>query len=343
MTYRVKGDAHVPPVWSCRVVKPPKLPDLIARKLYKTGQTRGADDDEIYQNRVGRNSTVLIPYSNWRDCAVPQGEELTAYERGFIVLLDPVWYFMQPDPDAVLADQGLVLGMNTVVFYQTRKAWDAYNPETRGWVVAGSRIEPLGGKYVARVPATTARQEGAKINLGFTTTSAKGAGIRVFEYASEETIRKCRLQLEALLWLCFDSESVLSSLGMSRHDVSERKRLILEAGEHEGLLDAVNLRDHRAINSHGVSVCPLCLEEISALGFASRIAQAIGREVPDQTVTEVSLFHIEELRVGWLQHHPYNVAWGHHHCNVVVKDAGIEQTLSWLRTLLERNERYSTG
>lgn len=33
-------------------------------KLYKTGQTRGADDDVIYQNRVKRNSTVLIPYSN---------------------------------------------------------------------------------------------------------------------------------------------------------------------------------------------------------------------------------------------------------------------------------------
>ena len=41
----------------------PSLPSLLARKLYKTGQTRGADDDVIYQNRVGRNSTVLIPYA----------------------------------------------------------------------------------------------------------------------------------------------------------------------------------------------------------------------------------------------------------------------------------------
>ena len=39
-----------------------KLPQLLDRKIYKTGQTRGADDDELYQNRVLRSSTVLIPY-----------------------------------------------------------------------------------------------------------------------------------------------------------------------------------------------------------------------------------------------------------------------------------------
>lgn len=29
------------------------LPKLLKTKIYKTGQTRGADDDSIYQNRVG--------------------------------------------------------------------------------------------------------------------------------------------------------------------------------------------------------------------------------------------------------------------------------------------------
>jgi hypothetical protein len=41
----------------------PKLPSLLERKIYKTGQTRGADDGVIYQNRVSRNSTLLIPYA----------------------------------------------------------------------------------------------------------------------------------------------------------------------------------------------------------------------------------------------------------------------------------------
>ena len=46
-----------------------KLPKLIESKIYKTGQTRGADDDVIYQNRVNRNSTVLIPYSVYDICS----------------------------------------------------------------------------------------------------------------------------------------------------------------------------------------------------------------------------------------------------------------------------------
>ena len=46
-----------------------KLPRLIESKIYKTGQTRGADDDVIYQNRVNRNSTVLIPYQVYNICS----------------------------------------------------------------------------------------------------------------------------------------------------------------------------------------------------------------------------------------------------------------------------------
>ena len=44
------------------------FPSEIGEKIYKTGQTRGAEDDEIYQNRVSRNSTVLIPLSIWNAC-----------------------------------------------------------------------------------------------------------------------------------------------------------------------------------------------------------------------------------------------------------------------------------
>ena len=71
----------------------------------------------------------------------------------------------------------------------------------------------------------------------------------------------------------------------------------------------------------------------------SRIVQAHGREVPDLTVTEISLFHIEELRPGVFNHRPYNLGWGHHHCNVVVKDSGIFPTLKWLVDIIARNRR----
>ena len=63
------------------------LPREVRTKIYKTGQTRGADDDVIFQNRVGRNSTVLIPYEEYFMC------KDISYEGGFIVLIKPESYF----------------------------------------------------------------------------------------------------------------------------------------------------------------------------------------------------------------------------------------------------------
>jgi hypothetical protein len=91
------------------------------------------------------------------------------------------------------------------------------------------------------------------------------------------------------------------------------------------------------LNARGKTICPLCLEELSSQGFFNRMAQAEGREVTDLTITQLNLFHIEELRYGLLNHRPYNVGWGHHHCNVVVKDSGILATLMWMGQVLSRN------
>lgn len=194
--------------------KLPKLPQLLNRKIYKTGQTRGADDDVIYQNRVGRNSTVLIPYSFWSTSFnfTPGGY---SFEKGFIVLISPGEYFGNTEIKQDLRNKSLYLGENTLIFYETREQWDRNNPDELGWRPANSRINPLGGQYVARVPATTATDGGDKIVRGFSATSGKGAGIRVYEYASSNTNNQCRMQLEALFWLCRDSELVASQNGMS--------------------------------------------------------------------------------------------------------------------------------
>jgi hypothetical protein len=70
----------------------PKLPQLLERKIYKTGQTRGADDDEIFQNRVSRTSTVLISYPVWkRHFTVPKAQRM--FEKGYVVLISPTDYF----------------------------------------------------------------------------------------------------------------------------------------------------------------------------------------------------------------------------------------------------------
>lgn len=314
----------------------PKLPQLLDRKLYKTGQTRGADDDVIYQNRVGRNSTVLIPYPVWqRFPKPPPGED--KFENGFIVLISPNDYFKTPGMSAELKNVGLVVGVNTIVFYETREQWVKNNPERLKWKPAQKRLEPVGGHFVARIPATTAAEDGEKIIHGFNTTLNKGAGIRVYEYASKKTIKACRDQLEMLFWLCHDSEESALKNGMTAENIATRRSSMLQLCADQGLLDYPQLIKTRVINSDRHTTCPLCLEELRSRGFFSRLLQAEGRDVPDLTVTEINLFHIQELRFGLYNHLPYNLGWGHHHCNVVTKDSGIDLTLQWMHEVLERN------
>jgi hypothetical protein len=127
------------------------------------------------------------------------------------------------------------------------------------------------------------------------------------------------------------------SANMSRADALRRERRIRAEAHAASMLNIDRLRSLRIVNHNGFTICPLCLKEIPASLFFSRIVQAEGRRTLDQTATEVSLFHIHELRVGRLQHRPYNLGWGHHHCNVVAKDSGIQETLEWMRLVLDRN------
>lgn len=315
------------------MAKHDQIPKAVDTKIYKTGQTRGADDDVIFQNRVSRNSTVLIPYKDYTLCKKAPSN-LGKYENGFIVLIKPEEYF-DKNTKFDLGKEKLVLGKNLLVFYETRAQWKDY-PILKGWKPASSRQNPLRGQYVARIPATTSEGE-SKIIEGFTTSQMKCAGIRVYEYADDSTIKACKIQLEYLFWSCKDIDILIKQKGLDREQVNKRISFIkaeakkLKLDEHEKLVRA------RIVDKDGYTICPLCLKHISAIGFCDRIQQAEGREVPDLTVTEVSLFHIQELRTGEYNHRPYNLGWGHHHCNVVVKDAGIQPTLDWMKEVLKRN------
>jgi len=253
------------------------------------------------------------------------------------VLLSPAEYFGNKAISADLAVRGLALGKNVLVFYETRQDWNAYNPDKLSWTAATKRENPLGGQYVARIPATTATSDGGRIVRGFNVTTMKGAGIRVYEYADAATIKACRLQLEVLFWLCGNAEKVVVANGMLLAEATTRKDGILKACADSGLLDKAKLVKSRIVNSRGRTTCPLCVEELSSQGFFNRMAQAEGRIVPDLTVTELNLFHIDELRISALNHRPYNLGWGHHHCNVVVKDSGIAKTLEWMQCVVKRN------
>ncbi|OZG64234.1 restriction endonuclease BstXI [Bifidobacterium hapali] len=322
-----------------------KLPLLIDRKIYKTGQTRGASNSEIYQNRVSRNSTVLIPYSQWSACRHPYSDA-DEYENGSIVLIDPEWYFTKVNADQVLLQEGIVLGDNAVLLYLRRGQWSRYGaqyygtgvlPNGKPFSAPTSRTSPIGGTVLARVHGTTADADNARVYIGYNETNLRGAGIRVYEYASSTIINDVKTQLEALYWMCPGAVETAISETMSRQEALERRQRIMQKASERNLLDLDRLANIRAINPEHVTICPLCLQPIQANEFLQREEQAEGRETWDLTITEVSLFHIEELRVGSLQHRPYNLGWGHHFCNVVVKDAGIKSTLEWMTRVLVRN------
>lgn len=313
----------------------PSLPKLLDRKIYKTGQTRGADDDVIYQNRVSRNSTVLIPYTQFEIWGkTPDNKGI--YENGIIVLIKPEDYFNNNNINDILASKGLKLGKNCLLFYETRDQWNNFNPEKKKLKFALSRKAPLKGVYVVRVPSTTAQGD-QKILRGYTTSGLKGAGIRVYEYASLDRIKQCRIQLELIFWNCIDAVEIAEQQGMNIENIKSRKTSILENANDLKLDDKALLRKYRIIDNDDNTICPLCLKKLSASGFFNRLEQAEGREVPDLTVTQINLFHIEELKLGKFNHKPYNLAWGHHHCNTVTKDSGIVETLKWMDEVVNTN------
>ena len=320
-----------PSLMACR--RRPPLPSLVEEKLTKTRKTRGASPTSIYQNRVVRNGTVLIPFSHWFACPPPAGE---TYERGAIALIDAGDYFRDPD---ALARAGLTLGVDALVFYSQRADWLNHPPSARDWRTATSRTAPLGGQYVARVSGT--RSSDDSIQEGFTSSNSRGAGIRVYEYASKATIERTRLQLEALLWHCYDTQETFERQGVTAQQFAERaawRRSAEEDSSNSDLLDLGKLRAIRALDTDGHTICPLCLEKMSARHFTEKVQQAAGRERFDARLTEASLFHIAELRVGEFGHRPYNLGWGHHRCNVTAGDVGIQQTLQWMREVIARND-----
>lgn len=325
--------------------KLPKLPRKLKSKLDKTRTTRGADDSQIFQNRVARNNTVLIPYRELKskETIANSIKEKDFFENGYIVLIDPADYFDVKEKDN-FKKYNLNLGHNALIFFRTRNEWNQYHDSLieKGFKPANNRQDPLGGEYVARIPAITTRgKKGDKIYYGYTSKQNKGAGIRLYEYSSRENSKLCELQLEAFFWHCRDAESVMEKAEMKKEDIQIRKKAIINEAKNKGLLDYKKIVDARIMNYDHITICPLCLEELSAEGFITNLDIPEGREVPDLTVTQNNLFHIQPVTYGEYNHKPYNLGWGHHYCNVVVREISISDTLKWMQYVLDKNKDFT--
>ena len=310
----------------------PKLPTLLQSKIYKTGQTRSANDDVVFQNRANRNGTVLIPFESIHlfDISVFTSNR---FESGFIVLISPEEYYTNPDALALMKARKLKLGVNTILFYETRAQWNEFNLYKNKLLIAEKRTSPIDGHFVARILSSNSKDE-EKIILGFNTSNCKGAGIRVAEYASLLTIKASHLQLEYLFWLCYNSKEVALDAGMTESEIENRIDAISTACNNQKLSDTDRLYKTRIIDNAKNTICPLCLKKLSAEAFLLNFFESSERSDINKDISPINLFHINQLKIGEFNHAPYNLAWGHQNCNMICKETGVIETIKWMKEVV---------
>ncbi|PXY46891.1 BstXI family restriction endonuclease [Flavobacterium hydrophilum] len=310
----------------------PKLPRLLQSKIYKTGQTRSANDDVIFQNRANRNGTVLIPFEsiNLFDISVFASNR---FESGFIVIISPEDYYTNPETPIVMKTNKLKLGVNAILFYETWAQWNEFNPYKNKLTVAEKRASPIDGHFVARILSSPFKNE-EKIILGFNTSKCKGAGIRVAEYASLLTIKSCHLQLEYLFWLCYNSKEVALSAGMTENEIENRMTVISNTCNNQKLSNTDRLYKTRIIDNAKNTICPLCLKKISAEAFLLNFFESDEKSDAYKDIDPINLFYINQLKIGEFNHSPYNLAWGHQNCNMICKETGVIETIKWMKEVV---------
>jgi hypothetical protein len=294
------------------------LPDEIRNKIGKTKQTRGAQpyDRVVYQNRVNRNGLAVVPYA-FRDRLHPDG-----FESGYVVMVRPEEYFSAPGRVRDDFDPTVVIGTDAFVYYDNRRNFNQFPPRAE-WR-ARTRGGP--GEMVLRLPATTATDQAAAADR----VEGDPQGIRFFEYASTAELNATCIQLALLSW---------HTEGIDAHRTDAGTGVpaaLLQEAERQGLWDTARL-ETLGVMLGGRTICPLCRQHIRASELMTRVEQAEGREVFDLTITEVNLFHMNDLKPGWYNHHRYSLGWGHHHCNAVARDRGLAPTVQWMAEVLRRN------
>ena len=88
-------------------------------------------------------------------------------------------------------------------------------------------------------------------------------------------------------------------------------------------LDIEKFKYYSAIDSNKKLTCPLCLKKIkyedlhrtADYSDNSHSENAVTQNVYTTRSTQVNVFHMRPLVYGSVEHKPYQVFWGHHHCN----------------------------
>ena len=186
-----------------------------------------------------------------------------------------------------------------------------------------------------------------------------GLGNFDYDYASDDEIKKIKYQLSYMILEIPGMKEYLTNilnttqnedLGLNIQRAKKSGKLSQYIDSVIGhtkkycqknrLLDFDILSDVRAWNKDlRRPICPLCLESTTPEKFFETAVQDEGREEEDNTQSEIVLMHIKGLKPGELNHHTYNLGWGHKHCNTIQGANDIEYTLGLLKDIINNNKR----
>ena len=286
--------------------------DKVSKSGYAT--PRGGDKGG-YQNHVYRTGKVIIPYEKFKNI------NPNIYKGGWVVRLFVNQAFDENKRLHVIKNKfvDLVIGKNCFVLYRSYEELSNF-PPLRNWSIREhfskdnkkSKTRTFDGydkgHYILRTPAQGGSTKVTKLKR----YEGIAQGFFAPEYSTSEFDYLVRLQL---VYLIMQSEN---NPYKPEHGLHIKKIL-----KKYNCLDIEKFKYYSAIDSNKKLTCPLCLKKIkyedlhrtADYSDNSHSENAVTQNVYTTRSTQVNVFHMRPLVYGSVEHKPYQVFWGHHHCN----------------------------
>jgi len=336
------------------------FPYTLKKKLTKTRE--GRQSDPLYKRRNRRSYRVLMQYVTWK--RLKEEDLLDRYKEGYVVVLKPNEYFNEYGNKKDGLHDDLKIGENAIIYYKRMSDLKKYEPKDE-WneVLETSTKGPGGweGHYAINILNAKPQKKTAITKSGSSTVEKKGKkqaglGNYDYDYASEKTMENVCYQLAFLIWKLPNIKDHLLDLAQDETESYKKRKVelkrmkekgyeayldicknhVMEYCEENNLDNSDKLEEIGAYKKDGDRpCCPLCLEELRCEDFFKRIEQDEGRQIHNSTITNISLFHIKCLRPEKIRHKPYNLGWGHHHCNTIQGRKGIKETVESLKEIIK--------
>ena len=348
----------------------------LKKKVNKTKEARqGAG---IYKRRNRRDYRAIMHLSSYKNIVQKDKRILNQYGEGFVVLVKPDEYFEVNGDKKNSFPSELKLGVNSFIYFRLIQDWKKYGKfcgtfrevvelfTTRPdenftkplWIGEYAKeinnTNPKQVSLICQKDSKTKKQEVKKLKEKLKTEGFEfdnqnfpaqaGLGNYDFDYASKDEMNNVCYQMSYLILQVPGIKDLLvkEDNNLTLDIINKTEKHIKKYCEEKNLLDYNKLSNIGAWNvNKNYPICPLCKKKLDAEKFFEQAAQAAGREMDDNTQSEIVLMHVDALRAGEFNHRTFNLGWGHKHCNTIQADMSIEETISTLKDIIANYEKNS--